>query len=984
MAPSPGHTVAGNPLLETKLYVPKWRPGLVSRPRLIERMHQGIERKLTLVSAPAGFGKTTLLAEWLAASPANERAAGWVSLDQSDNDPAFFWAYFITALQKAYSRRVRSGVGESALALLRSPQPQPIESVLTTLINDINAIEQYPSTGSGHGFALILDDYHVIDAQPIHSAIAFLLDHLPPQMHLIIASRSDPPLLLSRLRARGELTELRAADLRFTSDEAAAFLNEVMGLHLLATDVAALATRTEGWIAGLQLAALSMQARDDVAGFITAFTGNDRYIVDYLVEEVLQRQPERVRNFLLQTSILDRLSGPLCDAVTDREDGQNGTLARQVALAGRAWRRVTGARMLEALERDNLFVVPLDDKREWYRYHHLFADVLRAHLMEEQPDQIPTLHRRAAAWFEEHGMAAEAIEQARAAGDHETVARLLAANFEAFERIGRYASILSWFASLPEEMVKKRPRLALIHAAAALAADNNNQAARRLTSWAEEAINKIENGGGFDPADDVDGTVVGSEGLEALKGEMLALKLFHSGRKLPPNEIAAIAGQALKLLPPSKHRLRGMLHLIDAGMQTVRSDLRSALSNVEKSIDEARRAQNLPLLAGMLTHRGEVYVAMGRLEDGRRSFEEALLTGQNLSAEANWVLCNPHTSLAKVLLERADLAGAIHHAAKALEFAGKSPTRSHVLYARTTAAQVFLAAGDTKSEPALPGPLGWPGPAKPAGHGMAHFATAALEQLEQAQAFIRGSSDSRYFSFFSAVKFKFYCRIGDLEAAADVVRDRNLSPEVAIDRKNEEEMTAYARYLIARGDYSDAEQVLSRVLPIVRSIGRVQHEIHALVLKAVASELLGERALALESLGRATFLGEPGRFNRTFTSEGPVMTGLVEALADAVQRDRGPVEVGSPSYLTYLMGEMKVGPETTSAQSANAALVEPLTAREIEILRLIVAGMRNQEIADHLFISLHTVKRHIANAYGKLGVTHRTEAVARANEMKLL
>ncbi len=983
-------------------------------------MHQGLERKLTLVSAPAGFGKTTLLAEWLAATPARPAhpvpaGAGWVSLDQSDNDPAFFWAYFITALQK-----IRSEVGESALALLHSPQPlspgapslasqmalagqvpTPIESILTTLINDINAIEQ--------DFALILDDYHVIDAQPIHSAIAFLLDHLPPQMHLIIASRSDPPLPLARLRARGESTELRAADLRFTSDEAAAFLNEVMGLHLSATDVAALETRTEGWITGLQLAALSMsqpalplarqmalagrarplgrpetarQARDDVAGFIATFTGNDRYIVDYLVEEVLQRQPERIRSFLLQTSILERLSGPLCDAITGREDGK---MEHGAVLTGAMEHgvRVTGARILEALERDNLFVVPLDDKRQWYRYHHLFADVLRAHAMEEQPDQVPVLHRRAAAWFEEHGMAAEAIEHARAAGDHETVARLLAANFEEFERIGRYASISRWSASLPEEMVRKRPRLALIHASVALAFDNNNQAARRLTSWAEEAINKIEDGGGFNPSDDIGGTVVGSEGLEALKGEMLAMKLFHSARKLPPEEIAALADQALKLLPSSKHRVRGLLHIIDTGMQIVRSDLRSALPNVEKSVDEARRVQNLPLLVGMLTHRGQMYVVMGRLEDGRRSFEEALLTGQNLSAEANWELCSPHTSLAEVLLERADLTGATDHITRALEFASKSPTRSPVLYAHAAAAQVFLAAGDTKSE-------------------MACFETAALEQLEQAQAFVRGSSDSRYFSFLSSVKLKFYCRIGacparaiwqardgvfsdtgDLEAAADVVRGRNLAPDVTVDRNNEEEMTAYARYLVARGDYSDAEQVLSRVLLIVRSIGRVQHEIHALALKALANEFLGERALALDFLGRATFLAEPGRFNRTFTSEGPAMAELVEALADAVQRGHGPVEAGSPSYLTYLLREMKVRPVTTSAQSA-AGLIEPLTAREIEILRLIAAGMRNQEIADHLFISLHTVKRHIANAYGKLGVTHRTEAVVRANELKLI
>ena len=355
MADSAGKTLAVSPLLETKLYVPKWRPGLVSRPRLIERLDQGIERKLTLVSAPAGFGKTTVLAEWLAATPASERPAAWVSLDQSDNDPALFWAYFIAALQT-----VQSGVGESALSLLRSPQPPPIEVLLGTLLNEITTIP--------HDFALILDDYHVIDAQPVHSAINFLLDHLPPQMHLIIAARADPPLPLGRLRGRGELTELRASDLRFTPDEASAFLNDLMGLDLSAQDVETLEARTEGWIAGLQLAALSMQGREDVPGFIRAFAGDDRHIVDYLVEEVLQRQPERVRSFLLQTSILDRLCGPLCEAVTGEEDGKG---------------------LLEALERANLFVVPLDDKRHWYRYHHLFADVLQAHSMEEQPDQVP-------------------------------------------------------------------------------------------------------------------------------------------------------------------------------------------------------------------------------------------------------------------------------------------------------------------------------------------------------------------------------------------------------------------------------------------------------------------------------------------------------------------------------------------------------------------------------------------------------------------
>ena len=754
-------------------------------------------------------------------------------------------------------------------------------------------------------------------------------------MHLIIVGRADPPLPLSRLRGRGELAELRAADLRFSPDEAAAFLNEVMGLDLSATDVAALETRAEGWIAGLQLAALSMQGREDVPGFITAFAGDDRYIVDYLVEEVLQRQPEHVRSFLLQTSVLDRLTGPLCDAVTGREDG---------------------IVMLEALERGNLFVVPLDAKRHWYRYHHLFADVLRAHSMEEQPDRAPTLHRRAAAWFEERGMAAEAIEQARAAGDHETVARLLSANFKEFQRIGQYTSISSWSASLPEEMVQKRPRLALIHAAGALVTGDNLQAVRRLTSWAEDAISVIEDGGGLGPSDDVDGTVVGYDGLEALKGEVLALKLVHSARKLPPEEVAGIVDQALELLPPG-HRVRGMLHLIDAGAQMDLGDMKSALPNVERVVDEARRAQNPSLLASVLAHSGQVYVAMGRLGDGRRSFEEALLVGQNASAEANWVMCAPHSWLAEVLLEHADLAGATDHVAKALELAIKAPMRSPVLYARTTAAQVLLAAGETK---------------------------AAMGQLEEAQVFRQGVSVFRFSSFLSSVELKFYCRTGNLEAATDVARDREPSPDLAVDRNNEQEMTAYARYLIASGEHGDAAQVLSRVLPIVRGGGRTQHEIHALVLQALAHELLGERAPALESLGRATMLGEPGRFNRTFTGESPVITGLVEALADAVRRGRGPKEAGSQSYLTYLLQETGVRPETATAQSAAGELAEPLTGREIQILGLIAGGMRNQEIADHLFISLSTVKRHIANGYGKLGASHRTEAIARANELNLL
>jgi LuxR family transcriptional regulator, maltose regulon positive regulatory protein len=420
-------------LLETKLYVPRSPRGLVLRPRLSERLDRGTASKLVLVSAPAGFGKTTLLTEWLAARPsalADERSAAWLSLDRADNDPASFWAYVIAAL-----RTVASGLGESALSLLDAPQPSPIETVLTTLLNDLGAV-------AGE-IVLVLDDYHVIDAREVQDGMAFLLDHLPPWLHVVIAGRADPPLPLARMRARGELAEIRAADLRFTADEAAAYLNEMMGPQLTARDVAVLEGRTEGWIAALQLAALSMQGRDDVADFIAGFAGDDRYVVDYLAEEVLARQPEGVQAFLLQTSILGRLSGPLCDAVTGRSGGKA---------------------MLDALDRGNLFLVSLDDRRRWYRYHHLFAEVLQARLLDERPGQVPDLHRRASEWYEQNGELSEAVSHALAAGDFERAADLVELAIPAMRRTRQEAKLRGWLEVLPDEVLQVRPVLSVYFA----------------------------------------------------------------------------------------------------------------------------------------------------------------------------------------------------------------------------------------------------------------------------------------------------------------------------------------------------------------------------------------------------------------------------------------------------------------------------------------------------------------------------------------
>ncbi|MBC8450567.1 MAG: hypothetical protein H8D78_22765 [Chloroflexi bacterium] len=416
-----------SPLLSTKLYVPPVRPELVPRPRLIERLNAGLHRKLTLVSAPAGFGKTTLLSEWTQQS---EFSVAWVSLDRDDSDPARFWAYFIAALQT-----VQADVGEGALAVFQSPQPPPIEAILTTLINEIATLPD--------PFALVLDDYHLIQAQPIHSALAFLLDHLPPQIHLVIAGRADPPLPLARLRGRGQLTELRETDLRFTLDEAATFLNQVMGLGLSAEDVAALEARTEGWIAGLQMAALSMRGRKDIPGFIAAFTGSHRYILDYLMEEVFQQQSADVQDFLLKTSILERFTAPLCDAIAEREDSHD---------------------VLLALERANLFIVPLDESRQWYRYHRLFADLLRHRLQIAGPqDLVPHLHTRASQWYEAEGFAAGAVHHALAGSDWERAATLILDVSETMLKRGELVTLLGWLQALPAEVVRVRPQLCLTY-----------------------------------------------------------------------------------------------------------------------------------------------------------------------------------------------------------------------------------------------------------------------------------------------------------------------------------------------------------------------------------------------------------------------------------------------------------------------------------------------------------------------------------------
>jgi len=553
--------------------------------RLIEQLNEGVHRKVTLISAPAGFGKTTLLSEWVAGCG---RPAAWLSLDEGDNDPTRLLAYRVAALQT-----IAPNIGESALGVLQSPQPPPTESILTALLNEITTIED--------DFVLVLDDYHVIDARAVDDALTFVLEHLPPRMHLVIATREDPNLPLARLRARGQLSELRATDLRFTSSEAAEFLNQVMSLNLSAEEIAALETRTEGWIAGLQLAALSMRGREDVPGFIRAFAGDHRYIVDYLVEEVLQRQPERIRSFLLQTSILDRLSGLLCDAVTDQEEGNV---------------------LLETLERGNFFVVPLDDKRHWYRYHHLFADVLYAHLMAEQPDQVSTLHRRASEWHEQNGLPADAIRHALAAEDFERAAGLIEMAWPAMDGRFQSATWLSWVKALPDELVRARPVLSVGYAWALLSGGELEAGEARLQDaerWLDTSADTSER----PEAPSTEMVVVDEEQFRSLPASIATARAYHALAFGDVPGTAEYARRALDLLPEGDHLQRGQAAALLGLARWTSGDLEAAHRALADAMADFQMAGNLHFAISGTYGLADIRMAQGRLHEAVRTYDES-------------------------------------------------------------------------------------------------------------------------------------------------------------------------------------------------------------------------------------------------------------------------------------------------------------------------------------------------------------------------
>ena len=908
-------------ILATKLYIPPTRPELVSRPRLIEQLNEGLHRKMTLISAPAGFGKTTLVTEWLDslrldATKENqiENKIAWLSLDEGDNDLVRFLTYFTAALNQIEG--IEATFGKGALSMLLSPQAPPIETVLTSLINEIAAISVK--------IILILDDYHLIEAQPIQDALSFLLENIPPQMHLVIATREDPHLPLARLRSQDQLTELRAAELRFTSSEAAEFLNQVMGLDLSVEDIAALETSTEGWIAGLQLAAISLQGKEDTSKLIRSFSGSHRLVLDYLIEEVLQQQSESVQTFLLETSILDRMIGSLCDALTGQDNGQA---------------------TLEMLERSNLFIILLDEERRWYRYHHLFADLLRRRLGQAHPEQMPILQSRASEWYKKNGFTDEAIEHALRGEYFERAATLIEDQFDNYER-GDQTLLRRWLAEIPEEFVFSRPRLCILHAWNLLSFGHLETADRSL-----QAAEKM-----LDPNSDhalvysPDKDQLSDTTRMKLVGRVAAIRSFlvAYGGDIP--RTIRYARQALEYLPEQELQWRSGV-LITLGDAYANKGQMSAAHKARSDALVTGKASGDPYLLMIVNSRlAEILRQQGKLQQVidicERQWKSACEIGISESVVVGWLL----GIWGEVLAELNNLDKAIDQVKKGVKLTASGGDVLHEVMTNLCLVRVLFSRGDITG------------------------AQGIIQSIENSAD--KYDIPHRALLQLSAWQVRIWLAQGKLEAASQWARERELDPDGKPTYLHEVEYIVYARILITQGKLDEANRLLQRLIESAEMGGRISIVIEILILQSLAYQAGEDAAQAVTVLEKALRLAQPSGFIRTFVDEGPPMARL---LYEALSREI------APEYVQRLLAAFpvdepeKTGPSKT--QIPKSELVEPLSEREIEVLQLIALGLTNPEIATRLFLSTHTVKVHTRNIYGKLGAHNRTEAVARARSL---
>ena len=894
-----------SPLVRTKLYVPRARHAVVPRARLLDPLRAGAggQPRLTVVSAPAGFGKTTLLATWAAGA---SRPVAWVSLEATEQQPTSFWTYVVTALDTAVP-----GLGSGVLPLLQGPHP-PMQSVLATLLNDLGAL--------ANGVELVLDDYHLADGPAIAGDVAFLVEHLPPDVHLLIGTRADPALPVARLRASGELVEIRAADLRFTLEEVTAYLNGVAGLQLDDAELAALEDRTEGWVAALQLAALSLRGRDDAAGFIAGFAGDDRYVVDYLVEEVVRRQPEEVNRFLLDTSVLDRLSGSLCDAVT----------------------RGTGSRaVLESLERANLFVIPLDDSRQWYRYHHLFADVLRAHLVQERPEGVPALHRRAAEWYGSADEPEPAVRHALAAGDVELAADLVERSAIGMLRQRQETTVRGWIDKIPAEVVRRRPVLAIGFIGALMSRGEFESVEDRLADLHDLLA--------APPADLV---VLDERELARVPG---AMETYRAALALVAGDAAgtvAHADLAIARAAPGDDLTVAAASALAGLASWGNGDLESAHRAYSRAVKGLERAGNISDVLGCSITLGDLRITQGRLGDARQTYEDALRLAS--AHEVDGPLrgtADMEVGLSQIAWERNDLAGTAAHLERATALGERLGLPQFPYRWRVARARLREAEGDL---------------------------AGAVSLFEEAQQVHVGdySPDVRPVA---AQRVRVLVAQGRLDEAREWAHGLELTPDDDLSYVREYEHLTLARILMHERDASGkatrtAYGLLDRLRVAGEEGGRTGTVIETLALQAIARHVDPERhdlPRALVPLERALRLAEPEGYVRIFVGEGAPMAALLGALVE-----RNP----SWSYPRRLLGACEHAP----ASPRDHGLVDPLSARELEVLRLLATELDGPEISRRLYISLNTLRTHTRHIFAKLDVNTRRAAVRRAAERGLV